>query len=243
GASRGGPIGYGLLKKGSLPTKRASGLSLTNVAKVALSSLMVLALRTWICRPIVRAAAPTSLTVVSVYSASAGLIITATRVAAGTSSRRSSSRFAVTSVLKKLIPVRLPSGRARLATRPSLTGSGPTTKTTGIDVVAAFAANAGLTPLVAAITATCRRTKSAARVEGARTTASVVILLPARQRSAHAGLPDRRRSARDLDRRGRGRSRLEGRAPADRALASARDQDANGLPALRSLPRSAPLDW
>ena len=44
--------------------------------------------------------------------------------------------------MKKLIPVRLPPGRARLATRPSLTGSSATLKTIGIVVVAALAANA-----------------------------------------------------------------------------------------------------
>jgi hypothetical protein len=37
----------------------------------------------------------------------------------------------------KLIPVRLPPGRARLATKPSPTGSSPETKTMGIVVVAA----------------------------------------------------------------------------------------------------------
>ena len=63
-------------------------------------------------------------------------------MAAGTSSRRSSSRFAVNSPLKKLMPVALPPGRARLATRPSLTGSSVTGKTMGIVVVAALAANA-----------------------------------------------------------------------------------------------------
>jgi hypothetical protein len=68
----------------------------------------------------------------------------ATRVAWGTNSRRSSSRFAPSSPLKKLIPVRFPAGRARFATRPSFTGSSPTTKTTGIVVVAAFAAKVGL---------------------------------------------------------------------------------------------------
>src|SRR5262249_23538123 len=57
-----------------------------------------------------------------------GLTSTATRLAAGTSSRRSSNRFAVNSPVKKLTPVRLPPGRARLATRPSLTGSSATTK-------------------------------------------------------------------------------------------------------------------
>ena len=61
--------------------------------------------------------------------------------------------------MKKLMPVRLPPGRARLATRPSLTGSSPTMKTMGIVVVAALAANAAAVPPVAAITATCRRTR------------------------------------------------------------------------------------
>ena len=53
---------------------------------------------------------------------------------------QSASRFAVNSVAKKFIPVRLPPGRARLPTRPSLTGSSLTPKTIGISVVAAFAA-------------------------------------------------------------------------------------------------------
>src|SRR5262245_38734451 len=79
----------------------------------------------------VRAAAVTSLTVVSVSVAFVGLTSTATRVAAGTRSRRSSSRFATTSPLRKLMPVRLPPGLARLATRPSLTGSSAATKTMG----------------------------------------------------------------------------------------------------------------
>ena len=57
---------------------------------------------------------------------------------------------------EKLTPVRLPPGRARLATRPSLTGSSPTVKTTGIVVVAALAANAAGGPPLATITATCR---------------------------------------------------------------------------------------
>ena len=88
-----------------------------------------------------RAAVSTSFNVVSVFPALAGLTSTATRVAAGTSSRRSSSRFAANSA-EKIDPVRLPPGRARLATRPSLTGSSLTMKTMGIVVVAALAANA-----------------------------------------------------------------------------------------------------
>ena len=59
----------------------------------------------------------------------------------------------------QLMPVRLPPGRARLATRPNLPGSSPPTKTIGIVVVAALAANAEV-PTVA-ITATRRRTRSA----------------------------------------------------------------------------------
>src|SRR5262249_34216975 len=83
-----------------------------------------------------RAADCTSRNVGSVLTAFVGLMSTATRVAAGTSLRSSSSRFAVNSALKILIPVTLPPGRARLATRPSLTGSSPTRKTTGIVLVA-----------------------------------------------------------------------------------------------------------
>jgi hypothetical protein len=56
--------------------------------------------------------------------------------------------------------IRLRPGRATLSTRPSLTGSSPTTKTMGSVVVAALAANAEVGPPVAAITATCRRTIS-----------------------------------------------------------------------------------
>src|SRR6266478_3918410 len=112
------------------------------VAKAASISWLVSALSTWICNPTARAAGSTSLNVVSVFVAMAGLTSTATRAAPGTSSRRSSSRFATNSVETKLIPVRLPPGRARLATRPSLTGSSLTVKTMGIVVVAAFAANA-----------------------------------------------------------------------------------------------------
>src|SRR5262249_51218371 len=60
-------------------------------------------------------------------------------------------------------PVALPPGRARLATRPSLTGSSGMVKTIGIVVVAALAASAGSEPPVATITATCRRINSVTR--------------------------------------------------------------------------------
>ena len=54
----------------------------------------------------------TSLNVVSAVVALAGLTSTATRAAPGTSSRRSSSRFAANSAVKKLTPVSCrPAGR------------------------------------------------------------------------------------------------------------------------------------
>src|SRR3954454_22048742 len=111
-------------------------------------------------QPEARAAGSTSLMVVSAFAVLAGLTSTATRTAPGTSSRNSSSRLATSSPLRKLIPVRLPPGRARLATRPSLTGSSGARKIMGIDVVAALVANATARPN-AAITETWRRTSSA----------------------------------------------------------------------------------
>ena len=123
-------------------TKRASGRSRARVAKAASISRIVVALRIWICSPMARAASCTSRNVVSALGALAGLTSTATRTALGTSSCRSRSRLAATSWAKKLMPVALPPGRARLATRPSLTGSSPTPKTIGIVAVAALAASA-----------------------------------------------------------------------------------------------------
>jgi hypothetical protein len=78
----------------------------------------------------------------------------------GTNSRRSSSRFATSSSLSILTPVRFRPGRLRLSTKPSSTGSRPVTKTIGSSDVAAFAATAVLTPPIAAMTATRRRTTS-----------------------------------------------------------------------------------
>src|SRR5262244_2299746 len=91
---------------------RASDRSLIRVANAASSSRLVLALRTWICSPIARAAASTSLNVASVPGALVGSTSTAIRMAPGTSSRRSSNRFDASSVLKALIPDARP-GEAR----------------------------------------------------------------------------------------------------------------------------------
>jgi hypothetical protein len=61
-----------------------------------------------------------------------------------------------------MIPVTLPPGRLKLATRPCLTGSTPVAKTIGMVEVAAFAACTAGSPPVAAMTATGRRTSSVA---------------------------------------------------------------------------------
>src|SRR5262249_6330069 len=83
-----------------------------------------------------------SRSVASAVEALPGLTSTAIRTALGTSSCSSPSRLAPTSATKKLMPVALPPGRARLATKPSWTGSPPTPNTIGIVVDAALAASA-----------------------------------------------------------------------------------------------------
>src|SRR5215472_13531811 len=59
----------------------------------------------------------------------------------GIVARSSSSRFGPICAVKLVTPVRLPPGRARLATSPIATGSPPTKNTIGIVVVAALAAS------------------------------------------------------------------------------------------------------
>src|SRR5262249_20715965 len=112
-----------LTKNPSGATKRASARSCARLAKAASISPIVAAVRIiWICSPIAGAACCTSRKVVSATEALDGFTRTAIRTAFGTKSCRSRSRFAVNSALKKLIPVALPPGRARLATRPRLIG-------------------------------------------------------------------------------------------------------------------------
>jgi hypothetical protein len=80
----------------------------------------------------------------------------------GTSSDSSSSSLGISSVVTRLTPVRLPPGRAKLATRPDSTGSVPVWKTIGIVEVALFAANAEESPPSVTITSTWRSARSAA---------------------------------------------------------------------------------
>ena len=84
-------------------------------------------------------------------------------LASGTNSESSSSRLGISSAVRMVNPVRLPPGRAKLATRPFSTGSVPVSKTIGIVKVAVFAANAGEVPPLVAITSTLRPTRSAAK--------------------------------------------------------------------------------
>jgi hypothetical protein len=76
-------------------------------------------------------------------------------LALGTTSCSSSSRFDATTVFKDVMPVTLPPGRLKLATRPTAMGSTPVLKTIGMVVVAALAASAEAVS-GAAITATFR---------------------------------------------------------------------------------------
>src|SRR5262249_561548 len=90
----------------------------------------------------------------------ATLPIIANRRRPGTASRRISTRLAPRSVAWLDRPVRLPPGRARLATRPVATGSPGSAKTIGIIVVACFAAKIDWVPYVT-ITSPLGRTNSA----------------------------------------------------------------------------------
>src|SRR5262245_18482115 len=81
------------------------------------------------------------------------------RDAVGTNSWSRPSLFAPTSATRKLISVALPPGRARLVTRPSLTGSSLTPNTFGIVVVAFLAATEAGVLLGIAMTLTFRWTQ------------------------------------------------------------------------------------
>ena len=92
----------------------------------------------------------------------AALMRTAIGLVPGNSSRMNCNRFRASPALLVELPVRFASGRLMLVTKPFSTASPPDTKTTGMVEVAALAASVGKTPPKVAITATRRRTKSAA---------------------------------------------------------------------------------
>jgi len=86
----------------------------------------------------------------------------AMRDAEGATSLRSSSCLAVSSGCSTAFPVTFPPGFARLATRPSATGSFTAVMTIGIVVVARFAASVAGVPVVMMTSTPCR-TSAAAR--------------------------------------------------------------------------------
>src|SRR6516164_6820374 len=94
-------------------------------------------------------------------SGNAGSARTPNAAALGINSCSNCNCFGDSSLTKVALPVTFAPGRLRLATRPNATGSVPAIKTIGMVVVAAFAASAAVVP-AATITATRRRTRSAA---------------------------------------------------------------------------------
>ena len=182
------------VRKIGLPlTRSASARRCTRLAKARSISLAVLALQDRRVAVRARARRPQRRSPGSRFPDWSGRPARRSARSCGASSRRSSSRFAPSVALTKVTPVMLPPGRARLATRPALTGSSPVMKTIGIVVVAALAASAP-TALNAAITA---------RLAGR----------PARPRAPAADPADCRPSGTRSRRCGRRRSRLRS-APA-----------------------------
>src|SRR5262249_24444384 len=110
-----------LVKNVSAPTRSAPARSRIKAAKAGSVSCSVLALRIRTCWPMARAAFCISRDWVSAC-ALLGFTSMAINVEPGTSSRSSSSRFASSSTPIIAMPVTFPSGRLRLATRPSSTG-------------------------------------------------------------------------------------------------------------------------
>src|SRR5262249_5500543 len=107
----------------------------------------------------------TSLAVICMISGTArpsALTSRATAADTGTNSCNNSSRSPAIVKRTWLTPVILPPGCARLATRPTSTGSEPMIKTIGIVCVAALAARAAAVVPATAMTATLRPTSSAA---------------------------------------------------------------------------------
>jgi hypothetical protein len=81
--------------------------------------------------PVTRTAACMSLNSISTFGLF-GFTRKVITLVFGTNSRKNCSRFAPRSAAKFVTAVTLPPGRLRRATRPSLTGSLPLTKTIGI---------------------------------------------------------------------------------------------------------------
>src|SRR5262249_11357123 len=107
---------------GSVLTNSESGRSRTKAVKAVSISLLAPTLTILLCRPMAMAAASTSLTMFSVTAALPGLTSTAIRMAAGSSSRSSSNRFADNSVPKKIGPSQVAAGAGEAGDKTSLDG-------------------------------------------------------------------------------------------------------------------------
>ena len=148
-----------VLTSGSVITYSASAPFLSNSNAVTTSSACLIS-EMATSRSRARAAACTSGNSNATFGLS-GLAKIANRRRPGTTSRNSSTRLPAESVCWIDIPVRLPPGRARLATRPVPTGSPDTANTIGITALARFIAIESLLEVVT-MTSTLRRTNSAA---------------------------------------------------------------------------------
>ena len=149
------------LKKGSGRRKARRAARVAKLQRQHRSRRLVPVLRTWTCSPIARAAASTSLNAVSALRIG--------RIDEHGNTRGSGHQFAqkFQPLRRQLAGKKIDTGQ--VAARPArgwrqdqaLTGSSPILKTMGMVVVAALAANVAGEPN-AAITATCRRTRSSA---------------------------------------------------------------------------------
>ena len=129
-----------MLKTASAAKVTASTRCWTKAAKAASMSWSLVAFWVTILSPNVRAAVCTS-AVSDWEDGFFGLTRKPITAAFGTSSWSISSRLGASVLYRKLVPVRLPPGRFRLDTRPSLTASPPIEKTIGMVAVAALAAS------------------------------------------------------------------------------------------------------
>src|SRR5262249_17784107 len=148
--------------QGAALTNRAAMWCCANIAKAGSMSLVELALTMTSVCPNASAAACASL-VASSEVGSFGLTRKPSTAALGTSSCSNSTCLAAKSLSRKLTPVMLSPGWARLATTPSLSGSPPIAKTMGmVWGTTGLALTTEPVPPVATKTFTPRRTRSLA---------------------------------------------------------------------------------
>ena len=125
------------LKRTSERIRNASTRSCTSIVNAASKWLSRIASAMTNFRPSERAAACASLRMASALEL-VGFSKKPIAAALGTVSWSSSNCFRRRLAPRKVTPVKLPPGRAKLATKPYSTGSIPVSTTTGMDAIAAF---------------------------------------------------------------------------------------------------------